>query len=155
MQLTFSRALRIYPNDKYNIPFPNMVFTDTVYSLAPSGMFDPTKNFIQLGIQIGDTIFNADYNDYSVITSVEENYLYFADDIFAGSGETYEIFQGVNTGCYIIPNADQSGIINLSVITAGGDSVFFFGLTPGVVLPVKILRVNASDSQVDKIIALW
>jgi hypothetical protein len=154
MQLTFSRALRIYPTDNCNIPFPNRIFSNSAYSVGSNSIFDPGLNFIELGIQIGDTIFNADYNTYSIITSVEENYLYFADNIFFGSGETYDIYQGVNQGCYVIPTADNSGVLNLSVITVGGDNVMFFGLTPGIPLPVKILRVD-TNSSVGDIIAFW
>lgn len=155
MQLTFSRALRIYPSDNCNIPFPNKIFGNSAYSISGNSIFDPGLNFIELGIQIGDTIFNYDYNLYSIITSVEENYLYFADNIFFSSGETYEIYQGVNQGCYVIPTANEFGQLDISVITVGGDNVIFSGVTSGTVLPVKVLRVNTTGSNLGSVIAVW
>jgi hypothetical protein len=153
MELTFSRALKISPNDQSNIPFPNVILSDFVSGTTGTAIYDSSKNFIELGVQVGDTIMQSDSGEYAQITIVQEQYLYFNNYIFGGTGEPYKIFQGTNQGCYIIPSNDGNKL-NLEIVTAAGDLAYFEQVTPGVLFPVKLLRVTP-NSGVTNIIALW
>lgn len=44
---------------------------------------------------------------------------------------------------------------NLRVLTVGGDEVIFNNIPDGTFLPVQVVRVLDSDTDADKIIALW
>lgn len=44
---------------------------------------------------------------------------------------------------------------NLKVMTVGGDQVTFTNIQEGTFLPVQVLRVFATGTDADDIIALW
>lgn len=44
---------------------------------------------------------------------------------------------------------------NLKVMTVGGDQVTFANIQEGTFLPVQVLRVFATGTDADDIIALW
>ena len=48
-----------------------------------------------------------------------------------------------------------SGGTRLKVRTAGGDDVTFTGIVAGSSIPVQVIRVFASGTDVSDIIALW
>lgn len=47
------------------------------------------------------------------------------------------------------------GAGNASVVTANGDTVTFVGLLAGSILPVRIRRVNATDTTATNIVAIY
>lgn len=149
---TFSVALDIIPNDNTNIPFPNVVKTGTTDGVATNQLRDTGAQFIQSGIQVGDIVYNGSSSQYAYVTGVEDDRLYLSADIFI-SGELYQIFQGVNQGCYIYIGDTASGDV-LEVVTLGGNTVSFFGLKAGTILPVQVLKVTSGTNAV-KLIALW
>lgn len=48
-----------------------------------------------------------------------------------------------------------AGSGNLSVITTGGDTIAFAGLTAGSIVPVCVARVRSTGTDVTNIVALW
>lgn len=44
---------------------------------------------------------------------------------------------------------------NVSVVTSGGDTVTFIGLTAGTILPVRVSRVRSTGTTATNIVALW
>lgn len=149
---TFSLALPIFPNDNTNIPFPNPVLTGTTDGIAVNELRDTGTNFVALGIQVGDTVFNEDNSTYAYVTSVENDRLYISADIFV-SGQSYIIYQGVNQGCNIYIGDTGSGD-SMEVVTLGGDTVKFSYLKSGTILPVQVVKVTGNTSAIN-LVALW
>lgn len=48
-----------------------------------------------------------------------------------------------------------AGSGNLSVITVGGQTVAFAGLSAGTILPVRVARVRSTGTDVTSVVALW
>lgn len=152
---TFSRAIELFVyDDSIDIPFPNIVKQGTSSSTSPFKLIDSSANFS--GIQVGDTILDPSGSGYAVVTSVDSNtVLSISSDIFSGAGQTYEIYQGQNGGCYIwVPyGLDYTSGYSIEVVTIGGDLVRFFN-PPAGLLPVQVRRVTTS-TDIFKLIALW
>lgn len=47
------------------------------------------------------------------------------------------------------------GAGNLSVVMVSGQSVSFTDVAAGSILPLRVQRVNASDTTASRIVALW
>lgn len=56
-----------------------------------------------------------------------------------------------NNGCVLYVGTGG----NLRVLTAGGDDVMFTGFPSGGFLPVNVVRVFATNTTADDILALW
>jgi hypothetical protein len=153
--LIYTRALDVIPSDDVNIPYPNVVSTGVVTSLATNKLVDSAADFITGGIQIGDTVFNQSVGVFAYVAGVENATTLLLSNDIMGTSDGYGIYQGNNQGCYIyVPYVNYSaGSKRLAVITLGGDEVVF-DMPPSGVLPVQVLRVTTSTT-IDNIIALW
>lgn len=58
---------------------------------------------------------------------------------------------GTNNGCVLY--VGQAG--NVRVLTAGGDDVTFVGLNTGSFVPIQVVRVFATGTNAEEILALW
>lgn len=58
---------------------------------------------------------------------------------------------GINNGCVLY--VGQAG--NVRVLTAGGDDVTFVGLNTGSFVPIQVVRVFATGTNAEEILALW
>jgi len=153
--LVYTRAWQVnaYSN-KVNIPFPNLVKTGQSSSAATYRLIDSSANF--QGIQVGDIIFGGTSPGLAYVTSVVNNTtLDISEDLFTGTAEDYEIYQGQNYGCYIyVPSGlDYTSGMVLEVETIGGDIISFFN-PPAGVLPVQVSKVRTSTNFF-KLVALW
>lgn len=150
---TFSLALEIYPNDITNIPFPNAVLTGVTTGVGLNQLKETGTDFVALGIQVGDTVFNEISKLYAYVIAVENEALLISENIFPNSNESYVIYQGVNQGCNIYIGDTGSGD-TMEVVTLGGDTVRFSYLKSGTILPVQVLKVT-SNTSATKLVALW
>lgn len=154
--LVYTRAATVIPNDRTDIPFPNPIITGTTLGNWVGKLIDPSKNFNQSGVLIGDIVYNVtDSTLYAYIIGIENNSTLLLSDNIIGDGEDYIIYQGQNNGCYIyVPDgvfAGGGGVIEVETI--GGDIVSFFN-PPAGVLPVQVRKLLTSTS-VGKLLALW
>jgi predicted S18 family serine protease len=44
---------------------------------------------------------------------------------------------------------------NISVLTAGGDTVVFVGVFPGTIIPIRVNRVNATGTTASSLLSLY
>lgn len=153
----YTRAINAIPNNNTNIPFPNPIITGTTDGGFIGKLIDTTKNFNQLGVLIGDIVYNVtDSTLFGYVIGIENNSTLLLSDAIMGDGEEYIIYQGQNNGCYIyIPNYIASGQSQgrIEVETLGGD-IITFDNPPAGVLPVQVLKV-LSNTNITKLIALW
>jgi hypothetical protein len=151
--LVYTRAAGVFPNDTVNIPYPYMVLDGTNTSTGTNLLIDSTVNFQTKGIKIGDTVMSVlgATVAWATVIDVGTTSITLSANIFPTIGTDYFIYQGTNSGCYLY----IGGTGTVSVVTIGGDSVSFVDVLAGTVLPVQVLRVNATGTNATSIVALW
>jgi hypothetical protein len=147
-----TRALDVIPSDDVNIPYPNMVLTGTADATGSFFLIDSTTDFIAQGIKVGDTILNESTGKWVKVTSVPSvgGRLGISSNDF-GSGDNYLIYQGENAGCLLY--VGDTG--DLEILTAGNNQILIQSVTGGTLIPIRVLRVLASNTTCSDIIALW
>ncbi len=155
LKLQVSRALNVIPSVNTNIPMPNVIVTSAATSTTANKLVDSTKNFITLGVKVGDIIYNTTGNSAATITNVDSATQLSLNANIMTSGDNYTLYLGTNIAGAIEPCVLYVGVGgNLNVTTAGGDVVNFVGIAAGTFLPVQVIRVNSVVTATD-IIALW
>jgi hypothetical protein len=151
-KLQTSRALLVAVSDTVIIPNPNTLAVSGTNSGTGTNMLkDATKDFITLGVKIGDIVYKNTNSDAAYVTSVSATQLGLSVDLYPITiGDEYAIYSNVNQeGCVLY--IGSSG--NLHVLTAGGDDITFSGVPAGF-FPVQVKQVFA-DTTATKIVALW
>jgi hypothetical protein len=154
-KLQAGRALAVITSDEVDIPNPaSLMLSSSTTSAAATKLIDASADFIALGVQIGDIV-------YDTTTSVAANVLKIdsATQLEVSTAipslSNYNLYSQStmpSTGCvlYIGVGGD------VSLETAGGDKIIIFkGLVTGHFVPVQTLRVNASSTTATDIVALW
>lgn len=151
----FSRALRVYPSDDTNIPFPNLVAQGEPTSFDIFLLIDSTADFISQGIQVGDTVYFDGSSNYANVVSVNSaTTLTLSLDIVNGAG-AYFIYQGTNQGCYIYVESESPVRLVVYPLNNPENPIKFDSFPPGQILPVQVLRISTGTSGADGFIALW
>jgi hypothetical protein len=157
-RLQVGRALGVIPNDDVNIPNVAAV-TTTGTSTTPAGpnsIKDTTVgvDFVAQGVKVGDVLVTSAGS--RKVTSVNTNELLLNSEgtTSVPSGTAYTIYSQVdnpNNGCTLY--VGLAG--NLKVLTVGGDEIQFTGVPTGSFLPVHVLKVFATGTDAQNIVALW
>lgn len=151
----FSRALRVYPSDDINIPFPNLVAQGQSTSLGTDLLIDSNADFISQGIQVGDTVYFDGTNGYANVVSVDSaTTLTLSIDIINGPGQ-YSIYQGTNQGCYIYVEAEFTARLVVYPLNNPQEPITFNAFPSGQILPVQVLKISTATNGADGFIALW
>ena len=151
----FSRALRVYPSDDVNIPFPNLVAQGEPTSFNMFLLIDSTADFISQGIQVGDTVYFDGSANYANVVSVNSaTTLTLSLDIVNGAG-TYSIYQGTNQGCYIYVESESAVRLWVYTLNDPQNPIKFDAFPGGQILPVQVLRISPSSNGAEGFIALW
>lgn len=155
LKLQVSRALTVIPSALTNIPMPNVITTGVATSTLLGQLEDTTKDFIALGVQVGDTIYNGTAASAFMVTNVDSATILSLNGGLITIGDSYRLYSGTNISGSLEPSVLYVGTAgDLSVVTAGGDSVNFVGVTAGSFIPVHIIQVLPTSTAAN-IIALW
>lgn len=155
-RLNASRVLRIVFSD--TIPIPNistLFVTGTAGATTIGKLVDTTKDFIALGVSVGNIIYNTTDNTAATVTAVDSaTVLSVSADVFA-LGEAYKIFAEADKGgcTFLVDSNGTTGIVK--VLTSGKDEVILQGLQNGQVVPIQILKIFATTTTVTIAHALW
>lgn len=155
-QSQYTRALKVIPSEYANIPYPNSITSGITTGSGTASLIDSEADFISLGVQIGDIVYNTSNNQAATVSSVvSATELLLNADIIPSSGTIYTVYnaspQSSNApqGCYLY----SEGVSNIEVITLGGDRVTFTNVQAGQILPVQIVKlISTSDYG---LVALW
>ena len=97
-------------------------------------------------------VVNTTDGTQAVVIGVEsDTTLTVSANIFAASGKNYVIYGGHQEGAVLY--IGTAG--NLKVRTVAGDDVTFQGVNTGTFFPVNVVKVFATGTSADNIIALW
>ena len=154
LKLQTSRAWPVTPSDSTNIPMPNIIVSSVATSVVPFKLIDSTKDFIALGVQVGDSVYANGLG--AMVTNIDSpTVLSLNLDVILLVGDFYELYSGTNMSGTIEPCVLYVGIGgDLFVVMAGGDTVEFLNIPSGSFLPIYVIRVLTSTTA-GKIIALW
>ena len=160
-----SRALDVFISDYADIPYPAVASRGINDAVAVNQLIDTGIDFPALQIYPGNIVYNINNGESATILEVPvatPNTLILNADIFPIATVRYVIYQsspmagGQNTGCvlYIGVGGD------ISVTTAGNDTVTFYNVQDGTFMPVQILKVWSTSpdgvpTTASRITALW
>lgn len=148
-----SRAIAVCTSDQTNVPYPNSVLSGTTTAIEVNALVDSTKNFLSLGIKVGDTVYNATGVALARVVDINSTgtKLFLDQDIFTAAAQNYVVYQGVNPGgmIYVSYGGD------VRVLTADNDVVFFPNIQDAMILPVRVLRVFATGTTATNLISFW
>lgn len=152
----YGRAINVIPSDTVNIPNPaGLGSTGTTDDADTNKLIDSTASFTTnlLGAIVVNTTDSTVANVVGFTSATE---LVLDADIFANA-EDYAIYNSDNNqGCSIYIQAQQPN--DLIVLTVGGDVVEFKGCgdaNASSILPVNVLRVFSTGTNLDNLVALW
>jgi hypothetical protein len=156
--LVYTRASKIpCLSDDVDIPFPNIVKAGNATNTLAFRLKDSSANFS--GIQVGDIVVKLSaIVESAYVVGIENNETLILSKDIVVTGDTYNIYQGQNYGCYLHVNDydELTASLVLQVETIGGDVVIFDQPPPGV-LPVQVRKLmSGSDfNKITQITALW
>jgi co-chaperonin GroES (HSP10) len=116
-KLQASKAIAVIPSDTVDIPNPgSLAISSTTTSGAVSKLIDAisgtnstdgltltdaSKNFVSLGVKVGDTVENTTTPGTTTVTAVNTTELTLKEDIFASSGDNYSVGSFLRLGVKI------------------------------------------------------
>lgn len=155
---TFTRALRAYPSDNADIPYPNTIETGTSTTVVASKLVDSTGLFVTNNIATGDVIYNDTLGTAATVVTVDsQTQLTLNANIFTATAQAYTIYSMSsqtsfgNPGCFLY----VGGTGNVAVTTLGGDLLTFNGVPAGTTLPIQVERLRATGTTATLVNALW
>ena len=141
-------------NKSDNTDIPNIGIegpSGTTTSAATKQLIDSNANFTAETVQTGMIVVNTTDGTQTTVLSIENaTTLNVTDDIMANA-EAYQLYDGNQEGAVLY--IGTAG--NLKVTTAGGDEITFQGVNTGTFFPVNVIKVFATGTSADNIIALW
>lgn len=85
-----------------------------------------------------------------------DNFATFASGLDAPCSHAAAVTPDDNTDLsYTTRALFVGGAGNVNLVTAGGETVTFTGVTAGSVLPVRVARVKSTSTTATSIVALW
>jgi len=151
-----SRCIAVIPTDNdANIQFPGAASISGTTNGTTAGELVNTaltsaNNFVASGVKPGWFVHNTTDNTFTKVTGVKDNSLRLADDIMV-SGETYVVYEPYTN--YPVFYVGATG--DVEVVTDGGDTILFTGVLGGTWMPVKIKKINATNTTATSIVATW
>ena len=159
-KLQTSRALAVIPSDTVPIPNPFPMVSGTATDTQSNSLEDATKDFLGLGVRIGDVVYNTSTNTSAVVIadpSLSGPDILSLSTMSVTSGDTYIIYQNSplsgepNAGCVLYVGTGG----DITAVTAGGDTVTFSQVPTGTFVPVNVVQVLANGTDAEKLVALW
>jgi hypothetical protein len=159
-KLQTSRALEVIPSDTVPIPNPFPMVSGTATDTQSNSLEDTTKDFLALGVRIGDVVYNTSNGTSAVVIadpSLSGSDILSLSTMSVTSGDTYVIYQNSplsgepNAGCVLYVGMGGT----MTVVTSGGDTVAFADVPTGTFVPVNVVQVLSNGTDAGKIVALW
>jgi co-chaperonin GroES (HSP10) len=152
-KLQASRAIAVIPSDTVDIPNPaTLAISSTTTGTAAGKLIDgvsgtnstdgltltdASKNFVSLGVKVGDTVENTSTPGTTTVTAVNTTKLTLKEDIFASSGENYSVGSFLRLGVKI-GDIIYSGAIAATVTAIDSATQLSVSTTVGAAAPYKL-----------------
>jgi len=152
-KLQVGRALAVIPSNYADIPFPAVTISSTVTTASGFNLTDSTADFIALGVQAGDIVYDITNQTAATVQSVQSaTTLVLNVSGYIIAADSYVLYNGQNNnGCVLY----IGGAGDIAVTTVGGDEVKFTALLAGQFIPVQTLKIAQTGTSATDILALW
>ena len=164
------KAIDVIKSDTINIPQPGSYITGTNSASTGTAIIDSSANFLGVSnagntgysnkVAIGDVLYTG--GSIVTVTAVTDNNNLTVSASVTG-GATYALYKS-NGGAQTQPVAGHEGYSlyiggagsgNLSVVPAAStDTVVLKGIAAGSFIPLQVVRVNSTETDVTDILAL-
>ena len=164
------KAIDVIKSDTINIPQPGSYITGTNSASNGATITDSSANFLGVSnagntgysnkVAIGDVLYTG--GSIVTVTAVTDNNNLTVSASVTG-GATYALYKS-NGGAQTQPVAGHEGYSlyiggagsgNLSVVPAAStDTVVLKGIAAGSFIPLQVVRVNSTETDVTDILAL-
>jgi len=146
------RAWNVNKSDNTDIPNIGIEGpSGTTTSAATKQLIDSNANFTAQSVQTGMIVVNTTDGTQTTVLSIENATTLNVTDNIMANAEAYQLYDGNQEGAVLY--IGTAG--NLKVTTAGGDEITFQGVNTGTFFPVNVVKVFATGTSADNIIALW
>lgn len=151
----YGRAIKVIPSDTVNIPNPAGLGAEgSTTDTATNRLIDSSASFTTN--LIGAVVVNTADETVANVIGFDSGELLLDADIFT-TGETYRIYNSDNNqGCSLYISKQEPTM--LTVLTVGGDVVNFSkcgDANASMILPVNVLRVFNTGTELVELVALW
>lgn len=160
-KLQTSRALfTSTAEDSIIIPEPGKAYLTSRQTAAgtTTNIIDTTADFIKLGVKVGDVVVTSADGKRALVTGITSATELSVNPPITAGANVYSLYPPENQGCIVYINEIQAPATTgeLCVITAGGDTVTYKGVTVGQFIPVQITHWKKLGSvNIVSIIANW
>ena len=146
------RAWNVNKSDNTDIPNIGIVGpSGTTTSAATNQLIDSAANFTAETVQTGMIVVNTTDGTQTTVLSIENTTTLNVTNDIMPNAKAYQLYDGNQEGAVLF--IGTAG--NLKVTTAGGDEITFQGVNTGTFFPVNVVKVFATGTSADNIIALW
>ena len=146
------RAWNVNKSDNTDIPNIGIVGpSGTTTSAATNQLIDSAANFTAETVQTGMIVVNTMDGTQTTVLSIENTTTLNVTNDIMPNAKAYQLYDGNQEGAVLF--IGTAG--NLKVTTAGGDEITFQGINTGTFFPVNVVKVFATGTSADNIIALW
>ena len=146
------RAWNVNKSDNTDIPNIGIVGpSGTTTSAATNQLIDSAANFTAETVQTGMIVVNTADGTQTTVLSIENTTTLNVTNDIMPNAKAYQLYDGNQEGAVLY--IGTAG--NLKVTTAGGDEITFQGVNTGTFFPVNVVKVFATGTSADNIIALW
>ena len=146
------RAWNVNKSDNTDIPNIGIVGpSGTTTSAATNQLIDSNANFTAESVQTGMIVVNTTDGTQTTVLSIENTTTLNVTNDIMPNAKAYQLYDGNQEGAVLF--IGTAG--NLKVTTAGGDEITFQGINTGTFFPVNVVKVFATGTSADNIIALW
>lgn len=156
-KIRVSRCLRLVPSDTIPIPkISSLVVSGSASATTASKLVDSTKDFITLGVKVGNIIYNTTDFTAATVTAVDSaTTLSISADIIV-STEGYTIYaEASEGGVFMVGQHGGGSTGSIKILTMGNDTVTIDGVTSGQVIPIDIKKVFSTGTTVLSVYAMW
>lgn len=146
------RAWNVNKSDNTDIPNIGIVGpSGTTTSAATNQLIDSAANFTAETVQTGMIVVNTTDGTQTTVLSIENTTTLNVTNDIMPNAKAYQLYDGNQEGAVLF--IGTAG--NLKVTTVGGDEITFQGINTGTFFPVNVVKVFATGTSADNIIALW
>jgi hypothetical protein len=152
----YGRAINVIPSDTVNIPNPaGLGLTGTIDGEGGNQLIDSSANFTTN--LLGAIVVNTTTNEIANVVGFGNSTILNLDANIFNNSDGYAIYNSDNNqGCAIYIPAQEPN--DLEVLTVGGDIIMFTDcgdLNASMILPVNVLKVLDTTTNLTDLIALW
>jgi hypothetical protein len=154
---TYTSAIKVAVGTN-PIPLPYVITSGMITSSGGTTLNDTSKNFITLGVSVGDVIYNTTAGTSNVITTVAATALGTAAGTYT-LNDTYTIYQasnfargGVGQGAVLWNGSSTTATMTVTLLD--GTSLSNISLGVNQILPIQVLAIT-SLSGAFNVYAMW